>query len=213
MNPFSKNLKFLMKKLHYKNVTLAEKLGVTKSTISNYLSGTSMPRNDTLIKLTEVLFCTVEMLTTMQLSNGVGELREGGCTFNIFPLFAKQLRTFHDDIYIPENFVHSFYFPTMHHDQKECYAVQLYDNDSLQEHCLPTGSIALFERNKEVANGDIAAVYFKKLQRILMRKIEFKTDSITLSSDTDTCTYTNAEKDTQIQILGKMVTTITFHMS
>ena len=44
---FSKNLKQLLKKNNIKNIDLANELGLSKSAISNYLSGT-MPKMKTI---------------------------------------------------------------------------------------------------------------------------------------------------------------------
>ena len=54
-----KNLRVSMK---LKQIELAQKIGVGKTTISNWETGYSSPDNDSLIKLSEILDCTVDYL-------------------------------------------------------------------------------------------------------------------------------------------------------
>ena len=54
-NEFQKKLKQALKENGMKQITLAEKTGIPKSTISSYLSGVFIPKKEYLLKMAEVL--------------------------------------------------------------------------------------------------------------------------------------------------------------
>ena len=54
------NLKNLIKKSGLKQRYIASKIGLTASTITNYVTGRRKPRIDTAKKLAEILNCRVE---------------------------------------------------------------------------------------------------------------------------------------------------------
>lgn len=77
---FSKRLKELRKEKELTQKELAEKLGVGRTTISEYESGKIVPRQDGLVKLAEILDVTVDYLT------GNHEIREIIPTLDVKPI-------------------------------------------------------------------------------------------------------------------------------
>lgn len=57
---FSKNLKRMMKEDNMREEDLANKIGVTQSTISRYVNGQSLPGFITAAKIADVLFCSLD---------------------------------------------------------------------------------------------------------------------------------------------------------
>ena len=51
LQSFSKNLKYLIKKNNIKNIDLANYLSVSKGAVSNYISGVSIPKLETMVKI------------------------------------------------------------------------------------------------------------------------------------------------------------------
>ena len=57
---FSKNLKRLMKEENMNQEELANEIGVDRSMVSRYITGQSIPSFLTVIKMSEVLFCSLD---------------------------------------------------------------------------------------------------------------------------------------------------------
>ena len=54
---FSNNLRFYMRKFNYNQMTLAEKLGVSNTTVSTWCLGEKMPRMDKIDKMCQLFQC------------------------------------------------------------------------------------------------------------------------------------------------------------
>lgn len=61
---FAKNVKHLMKEMGMTQKELCEKIGKNKSSVSQYLSGTNLPRLEVQEKIADALCTTVECLHT-----------------------------------------------------------------------------------------------------------------------------------------------------
>lgn len=59
---FKENLKRIMKERDIKNIDLANKIGISRSVITNYLQGTKEPRFETLEKIKNALACSYDDL-------------------------------------------------------------------------------------------------------------------------------------------------------
>ena len=57
---FSRNLKKMMKEDHMKEECLADETGISQSMISRYVNGQSMPSFLTVVKIADVLFCSLD---------------------------------------------------------------------------------------------------------------------------------------------------------
>ena len=57
---FSRNLKRMMKEDHMKEEYLADEVGVSQSMISRYINGQSMPSFLIVVKIADVLFCSLD---------------------------------------------------------------------------------------------------------------------------------------------------------
>lgn len=76
---FAKNLKIAMAEKEISQTELAIAIGKGKSSISQYLSGRSVPRIEVQEKIAEVLDCTVEFLN----SEETEEIEVSGCNVSI----------------------------------------------------------------------------------------------------------------------------------
>ena len=57
---FSKNLRRMMKEDHIKEERLADEVGISQPMISKYVNGQSMPSFLTVVKIADVLFCSLD---------------------------------------------------------------------------------------------------------------------------------------------------------
>ena len=57
---FSRNLKRMMKEDHMKEEYLANEIGISRSMVSRYVNGQSMPSFLTVVKIADVLFCSLD---------------------------------------------------------------------------------------------------------------------------------------------------------
>lgn len=69
---FSKNLKKAMEERNMSQAELAKRVGKGKSSISQYLSGKNIPKNDVKQKIAEVLDCTIEFLDSGDPEKDIG---------------------------------------------------------------------------------------------------------------------------------------------
>ena len=212
MSFFHTNLKYLMDKYNYKNVRLAALLGVTKGTISNYLAGYE-PKKDNLVKLSKLFCCPVETLLGTDLTGHT--LREEVSTTPTYmiPFFLRRLCPSAEDVYIPENFDVSYYFPIPVCNVERCYAVKLYDDESILDAGLPSKSIAIYARDMETPEGEVAAVHRKDLAQIFIRRVHYNGNMVTLTSDKSKEVFDVEDKNCPITLLGKVVAQITFAAS
>lgn len=57
---FSRNLKRMMKEDHMKEEYLADEIGISRSMVSRYVNGQSMPSFLIVVKIADVLFCSLD---------------------------------------------------------------------------------------------------------------------------------------------------------
>lgn len=57
---FSRNLKRMMKEDKMKEEYLANEVGISRSMVSRYVNGQSMPSFLTVVKIADVLFCSLD---------------------------------------------------------------------------------------------------------------------------------------------------------
>lgn len=57
---FSRNLRRMIKEDHMKEEYLANEVGISRSMISRYVNGQSMPSFLTVVKIADVLFCSLD---------------------------------------------------------------------------------------------------------------------------------------------------------
>lgn len=57
---FSRNLKRMMKEDHMKEEYLADEIGISRSMVSRYVNRQSMPSFLTVVKIADVLFCSLD---------------------------------------------------------------------------------------------------------------------------------------------------------
>ena len=78
---FSKRLKMAMDKREISQVELAAQIGKGKSSVSQYLSGKNIPKNDVQQKIAEVLDCTIAYLNSEVPENDYSE--SGICNISV----------------------------------------------------------------------------------------------------------------------------------
>ena len=60
MKIFSKNLKRIMREEKINQTELAKEIGVNRTTISRYITGQCIPSFHTIVKIADILFCSLD---------------------------------------------------------------------------------------------------------------------------------------------------------
>lgn len=198
---FASNLKRIMQEKNIKNKDLATAVGLSEPAISNYITMFSMPRAELLSKIAEALQVSVDELIRAPKTT----LREDATTplqFEV-PLFSAIISN-SDQVYRNDNFDGNFTVPFPVFGDHNCYAVKIY-NDLLCSSGIAHGSVVLFAADTEVRNGQFAAVLLKGEKKVVIRRVTFQKEKITLSTDESFVSYSNKKKDTEIEILGRVI--------
>lgn len=201
-NYFTKNLKKLIEKNGIKKVDLARHIGVTKSAVSNYLSG-KVPRIDTIIKIAAFFGVGFEQLIKTDIENPALSLQESDKYVCMIPLFHKQLIS-EEVVYRKDNFLGNITAPLFLPKNSECYAVTVHD-DLMKDFGIVNGSVVVFDSVSEPESGDIVAVFFKKLKTINIRRVLFEPRKIILCfSDEKSEEYRITKDGCDVMVLGKV---------
>ncbi len=205
---FSENLRYLIKKNNIKNVELANFLGMSKSAISNYIAGVSVPKLETVIKIASYFDVNFENLIGKKINEAeISFNEEGKLVYNI-PLFHKRLVS-DSIIYRNENYVGIITSPIPVNDDLECYAVKIYD-DSMKSYGIIFGSMVIFSAVTEVSDDDIAVVFIKSKKQLYTRSVKCSDKKIELFSDNGKETYKITKSGCDAVILGKVVSATFF---
>ena len=205
---FIKNLKYLIKKNKTKHVDLAKHIHMTRSTISNYLAGTSSPKWDTLDAIAEYFSVTADDLRKKDLSkNKMYEPKKPRVyQATIFlPQLSGRASLFHGDNL--EGIITSP-FPFCSAQGKNadvmCYAAHL-GNDSISSCGVTKKSLAIFQRDEKTESGDLVAVHFKGDDKILVRQVTIKTHEYIFSCDKGDVAVLKKDAKQTFKLLGKVV--------
>lgn len=209
-NVFSSNLKRIMNEKNWKNKDLASFLGLSKSAISNYIAGRSVPRTEVLLKIAEAFDVPIETLIKEPLEGAPGNstLCEGEHAIFKAPVFAERLNSA-EFIYRSDHFNGEITFPYPIYDDFDCYALRITDN-LLASSGIANKSTVIFTPKKEVKNGELAAVLLKKELKIVVRRILIENNKITLSTDKTSEVFKFKSKSDEVVLLGQVVVSISF---
>lgn len=199
---FSSNLKKLIKLNKIKNVDLATHLGLSKSAISNYISGISVPKLEIIDKMASFFDVELNELVSKNIADTDIGFGEGENSVYKIPIFSKKLAS-DRIIYRKENYIGVITSPLPADDSHDCYAIRM-NNNTMSRYGFNRGSLVFFSPSKEVLNGDIAAVLIKSKKQIVIRLVEFESKKIILKSDNGKEEF-KATKDCDAQILGKVI--------
>ena len=202
-NVFSSNLKRLMNKNNLKNKDLATLLGLSKSAISNYIAGISVPRTEVLSKIAQAFDVPIETLIKKPPEPVNQNFREDKFDVYQVPLFSDKLVSA-DIIYRNDNFNGSLTFPFPVYGDMDCYAVYISD-ELLAQSGITKKSIVIFASCLETNNGELAAVLLKRNMKIAVRRVFWETNKITLATDQTSESFKYKSKDDEIVVLGKVV--------
>ena len=207
---FIKNLKYLIKKNKTKHVDLAKNIHMTRSTISNYLAGTSSPKWETLDAIAEFFHVTADDLRKKDLSKANAGIKSSKKPTSyqaalFLPQLSGRASIFHSDN-LEGSIVSPFPFSNTQGKNQEdlCYAVNL-GNDAISDLGVTKKSIAIFQRDEKAKSGDLVAVYVKEENKIVIRKITIKTHEYIFSSDKGDVVVAKKEAKNTFKLLGKVV--------
>ena len=201
---FSQNLIYLLEKNNMRKVDLAKNLDLSKSAISNYLSGTSIPKRDILVKIASYFDVTTEELLKIQIDSNPKIAFKEKDAFSFVVSFFRKTLSYTDVVYRKDNFQSEFFSPIPVYKNMECYAVMAYD-DLMKGYGIDKGSIAIFASTEEVPDGKIAAVLIKSEKKIVIRKVSFTDKFIILTSDSTEERFKKTPKDCDAVVLGKVI--------
>ena len=200
---FSYNLKYLLKTNGIRNVELAKHLGVSKSAISNYLSGASVPKLETIARIAMYFDVGVDVLLKDFIDKPKTEVNEDDKISFTVPLFSKKLQK-GDILFRNDNFQGNIYSPFPILGDYQCYAFMNYD-DNMSDYGITKRSIAIFSPDETVHNGDIAAVLLKSSSTIAARIVSETKNEITLTCNKGTQCYKKTSKNCDVVVLGKVI--------
>ena len=209
-NAISSNLKRIKQQKKLKNKDIVEMTGLSKSTVSNYLAGTSTPRTKDVSKLADALQVTTDELLRAPKPLDTPKTKDATLKEDAnstpqyeVPLFSAVLSN-SDQVYRNDNFDDSIKLPFPAFGDYNCYAVKIYNN-LLCSSGIAHGSLVLFAADTEVENGQFAAVLLKNERKVVIRRVTVHNDNITLSTDESSVSYSNKKKDAEIKILGRVI--------
>lgn len=200
---FSYNLKRLLKMNGIRNIELAKHLGVSKSAISNYLSGTSVPKVETIAKIALFFDVGVDVLLKDYIDKPKTEIKEDKKVSFTVPLFCKQLQE-GSVIYRNDNYQGYIYSPFPVHKDCQCYAVKAYDND-MAGYGVDETSTVIFSSDEPLLDGDLAVVFIKSTRTMVIRAIAEDDKEITLTCDNGTERFKKTSRGCDAIVLGKIV--------
>ncbi len=200
---FAYNLKRLLKMNGIRNIELAKHLGVSKSAISNYLSGTSVPKVETIARIALFFDVGMDVLLKDYIDKPKSEVREGDKISFVVPLFYKQLQggivVFRNDNYQGE-----INCPFPLHKDYQCYAVMSYDND-MASYGITERSVAVFSVDEAPSDGELAAVFIRSLKTIVIRSVQEDDEKITLTCDKGVEYFKKTAIEYDAVVLGKII--------
>ena len=177
--PFSEKLDKLIQKNGIKKIDLAKELGISKSAVSNYLSGVSTPKIGTLRKIAAYFGVSFEDLINVETEDEtIFSLNESDKYICSIPLFHNVLNS-EGVIYKAENFIGNITAPIFLPENSECYAVIVRD-DLMQEDGIICGSLVVFDAESSPSSGELVAVIDRNARRITIRRILYDGDNIKL---------------------------------
>ncbi len=200
---FSKNLIYLLEKNGMRKVDLAKNLNLSKSAVSNYLSGVSVPKRDILVQIAAYFQIPTEKLLNGPLDNPTVVLKENVKISYPISFFRKQLSDT-EVIYKNDNYQSEFYSPIPVYNDMECYAVMAYD-DCMSSFGIDKKSIVIYASSEPVSEGGIAAVLIKSEKKIVIRKVSYSDKFITLISDNNQEKFKKTSKGCDALVLGKVI--------
>ncbi len=200
---FSENLEYLIKKNNIKQIELAKYLGMSKSAISNYLTGKYSPRTTTLMRLASYFDVTLESLIDQKVNEAKTALNEEGKLVYNVPLFHKQLNS-DSVIYRNENYIGIITSPIPVFEDLECYALKSYD-DSMKSFGIAFGSLVIFSAATDASDDEIAVVLIKSKKQLYIRSVKCSDKKIELTSDKGKETFKITKNGCDAVILGKVI--------
>lgn len=208
-----------MEKNNIKNIDLAKKLNLSKSAISNYLAGTSVPRTDVVSKIAELFGVHIESMFKEKFEPGKVlqssiKIRKPGVSTTFFkeddpsdisyyqaPMFINKLYS-SDIIYIDRHYCDRILSTFPFYGDFECYAVRVRENNIST---LPNGTVTIFAATLKPEKDELAAVLYKEDLKILIRRVEFSKDTVILKTDETEEKYKYNSRNCPVVVLGKVV--------
>jgi len=199
---FSQKLNKLIERNNIKKIDLAKELGVSKSAVSNYLSGVSVPKIDMIIKIAAFFGVSFEELINTNTESESFSLNENDKYVCSIPLFQKHLSS-ENIIYKPDNFIGNITAPVFVPDNSDYYAVMVHD-DLMVECGIVNGSIVIFDAESKPESGELAAVFIRNKKHIVIRRLVYENDKIKLCCKEFIDEYKLSKKESEITVLGKV---------
>jgi len=203
MQDFSVRLKKLRKASGLNQDELAKKLGVRKTTISNYETGYSNPNNSILRRISE--FFDVPISELLGETTVFREDTLAADAMKQVPVYASLSSTGLTGS-LP---VYHCEFPTAMLGEGDFFALKLTD-DRMNRALLSAGSLAIIRRQSYADDGDIALVLLDDGMSVLGRFYR-NGEGFVLSPESDKAVYrpfviSNSEEN--VTVLGKVITSV-----
>lgn len=201
MSLLNENVAMLRRKLGFSQAELAEKLGVRKTTISNYETGYSNPDAKMLSRLADLFSVSVDQLLGRALPTIAGEppfsdavsVPVLGTVHAGSPVFAVQ--DVIDQIYVASDLVQGFEF----------FGLRV-KGDSMNQARLNEGDTLLVRRQDYAYNGDIVVALIE--EDATVKRFYRQGDMVILTPESSNREHQPIHVDltkTKFQIMGKVI--------
>ncbi len=211
---FPEMLKELVDRFKGSQAGLAKFVGKGKSSINNYMDGSSIPNKELLIKMAEYFsldsnYFFVKVSGThpnfamREVDNQSFPSLDIPIINNVSPSYRNK------DFLAPENYIGIFSAPPsvqayLGYHKSKFFAVSL-DFESISDANATRGALAIFYETAELNDGDLAVIFLKEEQMVLVRRVRYDDNRIIFSSDQSTDAFDSPAQNNEFRILGKVV--------
>lgn len=197
---FAINVRNLRKEMHLTQTQLGQILGVTKTCISNYEKGVSIPETKRLVDMAD--FFNVEIGQLLGYTPDMSLHDSGDCQRRVSIVNTV---VYHQDPLLPENIIDEFVLPSINLKSGNYFGIIVPDNAMNRSH-IKKGDVAVIRRQTP-SSGDIV-LFVTEGGKPMLRKVFIHQDGlIVLLPDSDDSTYPPINlnpKTDKYEIFGKV---------
>ena len=211
---FPELLQELLDDFEVSQIDLATFLGKGKSSINNYVDGSSIPNKELLVKVAEYFsldsnYFFVKASKTHP-NSVMHEIDRQFFSAIDIPIISNTLPPYGSNSFFrPDNYVGVFSLPPtvqpfLSKHNSKLYAVSM-DYETISDANASIGALAVFFESKELNDGDLAVVFLPKEHSVLVRRVNYRKKQIIFSCDQSTDSFDFPASNGEFRILGKVI--------
>lgn len=200
-------LRKLREELNFKQIDIAKKLNIPRTTYNNYETGFRTPDYELLKKIAELYDVSTDYL--LGKSNIKNQIKENFNTNNFIKLPIIKVIKAGEPLLTIKNIIGYDYIPIKSNNNENCFFLKIID-DSMNLSRILEGDLVLVIKQEKIENGEIAVILVDKENATIKRY--YKADNIiTLmpnSSNPEHKPRVIDSKITNIKVIGKVIRAI-----